>query len=227
MGDIFAALDDIHVEIKAFTLQETVEYDSRSLSEPGFCKESQWNDRTVLIDAPASEELSNRSICSLSSLQPFVEKRCRQIELHKNNTSVRLPGMQDKVEKKIYDWLSKLPDQPNTNKQSQERHPIKVEERPRRNRRRTDALSKPPKVSNIEEVEESRIVKENMCKDKDSQAHVTSNPAGVLDGYHAALLHIHMLSGSESFAYAKNLRPSMRRQCPRGMENDGDCSRPS
>ncbi|KAF5026460.1 hypothetical protein F66182_1447 [Fusarium sp. NRRL 66182] len=229
MTDIFAPLDNIRVDPQAFTIQEPFEkaYQNTGQGEPS--RESALTDCTIVVDSLASEGMSNGQVVSSFLSLSIHESEGTSLDgCEKENCApVTVQPNPEKLQDKVHVWLSRLPEQPETTQLCEDEKQPDTEDRPISQSAHSlgpEQLGKAQEVSaTMREVTENNLPEGGGLEeyeDESPEPQAMTKPGGIMDGYHSALLHIHMLSDPEGCS-KPHLRPSMRRYYPKVSNSEG------
>ncbi|KAM0215087.1 hypothetical protein ACHAPA_010338 [Fusarium lateritium] len=135
------------------------------------------------------------------------------------------------LQDRIHDWLSQIPDRGRVliSPLSVLPHDCETPSSGSVGREEVDHLVKATRLSDATTVvvkDGSKAPQNVSGSIEQSEAYDSSNHGGVLNGYHSALLHIHMIS-TPITGFSSRFHPSMRRQYPRGFDEEAHSTKDS
>ncbi|KAF4343573.1 hypothetical protein FBEOM_2482 [Fusarium beomiforme] len=244
ISNTFEAFDDIEFDLAPFTVQDTIREDSEILEEPRFSWKTSslysYSYYSVTNESPASDDKSQLYICAPLSPVPAIRQPPQSI-LPDDITGTFVSDRQY-LHQRVHSWLAALPDIPwfdvrcmspiyddtasllagdsehrkeTSTEVNNSLHNLDVFDFLYENNRAATLAAE--EYNDMER--EYHAMERELQAQKEGESNSSVDVARILDAYHKALLHIHLASTSAE-VITWNFRPSMRRQYPRGLEEE-------
>ncbi|KAL4731446.1 hypothetical protein ACLX1H_000413 [Fusarium chlamydosporum] len=225
MSDLFATLDELALDLVPFNYKDPpakrYHYNRKPLPPLPALPSS------TCIDSTKSDISSTSSHFILFAPEQEYEKQFRAYDESLRTKDVIRDTVYDKVQR----WLSQIPEQPEIAatyikkavdaelSKKKALHSRKTPAMKHKRHQKSEPVISSPRMSDdttIAATEESRTQHGGSGSAKSCCADPTGDRVGILDGYHSAMLHIHMLSKDSNAKFC----PTMRRNYPRGLEDE-------
>ncbi|RYC77625.1 hypothetical protein BFJ63_vAg19501 [Fusarium oxysporum f. sp. narcissi] len=243
MSDAFVALDDIAVDLKPIALRDSAQGIPRAFDIWKFSLDSRSVHKSVSSYSKLSDATSKQCTYSPSFVPESKERQGTVTTENDDHVSV---FKHERLQQKSNGWLSQLPDLPgaelrcvNTlHHDTQRPESTRTAARTSRDmgQQRESTIGK----TGIQEllhhmdlfnncncgnhaartlIEESQVVKRDSRPTEEFEPPAQTNLREILDDYHEALLHIQTCSRPSDICTLR-YRPSIRRQYPRGLDEE-------